>query len=74
MSVSKNSEKKTIRIPLGERIFYMADDLLMILLCVLILIPLIHVVAGPSVTAVPIWPIRACCSGPSSPPWRPISR
>ena len=45
-SLSKRSEKKTIRIPVGERIFYAADDLLMILLCVLILIPLIHVVAG----------------------------
>ncbi len=38
--------KKTIQIPTGERIFYIADDALMILLCVLILIPLIHVVAG----------------------------
>ena len=35
-----------IRIPLGERIFYIADDVLMILLCVIILIPLINVVAG----------------------------
>ena len=45
-AVPKQSGKKAIRIPLGERIFYAADDLLMILLCVLILIPLIHVVAG----------------------------
>ena len=45
-SVSKRKEKKVIRIPLGERIFYMADNFLMVLLCVLILIPLVHVVAG----------------------------
>ncbi|MBR0408140.1 MAG: carbohydrate ABC transporter permease [Clostridia bacterium] len=38
--------KKSIQIPTGERIFYIADDALMILLCVLVLIPLIHVVAG----------------------------
>lgn len=38
--------KAKIQIPLGERIFYLADDALMIFLCVLILIPLIHVVAG----------------------------
>jgi putative aldouronate transport system permease protein len=42
----KNGGKASIRIPLGERIFYIADDALMIFLCVLILIPLIHVVAG----------------------------
>lgn len=35
-----------IKLPLGERIFYIVDDLLMILLCVIILVPLIHVVAG----------------------------
>ena len=42
----KDGGKASIRIPLGERIFYIADDALMIFLCVLILIPLIHVVAG----------------------------
>ncbi|MBQ8654355.1 MAG: carbohydrate ABC transporter permease [Clostridia bacterium] len=43
----QNREQSSkIRIPLGERIFYMADNVLMILLCVVILIPLIHVVAG----------------------------
>ena len=39
-------EKAGIRIPLGERIFYAADNALMILLCLLVLIPLVHVVAG----------------------------
>lgn len=38
--------KKKIRVPLGERIFYVVDDILMILLCVIILVPLVHVVAG----------------------------
>ena len=42
----KAAEKTHIRVPLGERIFYLADDALMVFLCVLILIPLIHVVAG----------------------------
>ncbi|MBQ9264002.1 MAG: carbohydrate ABC transporter permease [Clostridia bacterium] len=45
-AISKHKEKQAIKIPLGERVFYMVDDALMILLCVLILIPLIHVVAG----------------------------
>lgn len=45
MSVTTKKSSK-IQIPLGERIFYLADDLLMILLCVIILVPLIHVVAG----------------------------
>ncbi|MBR1585764.1 MAG: carbohydrate ABC transporter permease [Clostridia bacterium] len=44
--LTRKRGKKNIRIPLGERIFYAADDLLMILLCVIILIPLLHVVAG----------------------------
>ena len=42
----KRRESNRIQIPLGERIFYWADDFLMIFLCVLILIPLVHVVAG----------------------------
>ena len=45
-SIARKRESKKIQIPLGERIFYIADDALMILLCVLILLPLIHVVAG----------------------------
>ena len=45
-SLPGHEEKRKIRIPLGERIFYIADDILMILLCVIILIPLLHVVAG----------------------------
>ena len=45
-SVSKREKSKAIRTPVGERIFYLVDDLLMIILCVLILIPLIHVLAG----------------------------
>ncbi len=45
-SLRKHRERKLIRLPLGERIFYVADTLLMIFLCVLILIPLLHVVAG----------------------------
>ena len=57
-SLSKRSEKKTIRIPVGERIFYAADDLLMIFLCVLILIPLIHVVAGSFFSPVTLLPAR----------------
>jgi putative aldouronate transport system permease protein len=46
MSVLHRSRKAAIRTPLGERIFYWADALLMIFLCVLILVPLIHVLAG----------------------------
>ena len=46
----EKKQAKHIQIPLGERIFYVADDLLMIFLCVLILVPLIHVVEAPSVT------------------------
>ena len=42
----KRREKARIRIPPGERIFYAADNVLMVLLCVLILIPLLHVLAG----------------------------
>ena len=45
-SLPGHEEKRKIRIPLGERIFYIADDILMILLCVIILIHLLHVVAG----------------------------
>ena len=43
MSKKINNKIKT---PLGERIFYWADSLMMILLCVIVLVPLIHVVAG----------------------------
>lgn len=39
-------ESNKIQIPLGERIFYGANNVLMILLCVIVLVPLIHVVAG----------------------------
>ncbi len=46
MTAMNKSQKTTIRVPLGERIFYWADAALMILLCVIILIPLVHVVAG----------------------------
>ena len=46
MTKRQKTTKVAIRIPTGERIFYIADDALMVLLCVLILIPLIHVVAG----------------------------
>ncbi len=46
MTKRQKTTKAAIRIPTGERIFYIADDALMVLLCVLILIPLIHVVAG----------------------------
>lgn len=46
MTKRQKTTKVAIRIPTGERIFYIADDVLMVLLCVLILIPLIHVVAG----------------------------
>ena len=43
MSKKINNKIKT---PLGERIFYWADSLMMILLCVIVLVPLIHVLAG----------------------------
>ena len=43
-SLSGHEEKRKIRISLGERIFYIADDILMILLCVIILIPLTWVI------------------------------
>ena len=45
-AMNRSSHKNAIHTPLGERIFYWADALLMILLCVLILIPLVHVLAG----------------------------
>lgn len=65
-SAGKKREIKKIQIPLGERIFYIADDLLMILLCVLILLPLIHVVAGSfsdgaaymSHSGLLLWPLK----------------
>lgn len=41
-----NRTPSHIRIPLGEHIFYVVDACLMILLCVLIMVPLIHVLAG----------------------------
>ncbi len=46
MSQSAEKRPRAIRIPLGERIFYHVDAVLLIFLCVLILIPLIHVLAG----------------------------
>lgn len=46
MTAIEKKKKTKIRIPLGERIFYQVDNILMILLCVIILVPLIHVVAG----------------------------
>lgn len=65
-SAGKKREIKKIQIPLGERIFYIVDDLLMILLCVLILLPLIHVVAGSfsdgaaymSHSGLLLWPLK----------------
>ena len=36
-AMNRSSHKNAIHTPLGERIFYWADALLMILLCVLIL-------------------------------------
>ena len=65
-SLMKHREKKNIQIPLGERIFYIVDDVLMIFLCVLILLPLIHVVAGSfsdgaaymSHTGLLLWPLK----------------
>lgn len=64
MSDNRKQSMK-IQIPLGERIFYMADNVLMILLCVVILIPLIHVLAGSfsdgtkymSHVGILIWPL-----------------
>ena len=44
--MSDKQVKNKIKTPLGERIFYHADNILMILLCVVVLIPLIHVLAG----------------------------
>lgn len=38
--------KKKIKIPLGERIFYVADAVFMIILCAIIIVPLLHVLAG----------------------------
>ena len=43
---ASSSHSNRIKVPLGERIFYIADDVLMVLLCIIILIPLINVVAG----------------------------
>ncbi|MBQ9324617.1 MAG: carbohydrate ABC transporter permease [Clostridia bacterium] len=62
----EKKQAKHIQIPLGERIFYVADDLLMIFLCVLILVPLIHVVAGSfsdgmaymTHTGLLLWPLK----------------
>ncbi|MBQ8162275.1 MAG: carbohydrate ABC transporter permease [Clostridia bacterium] len=62
----KAQRAKHIQIPLGERIFYWVDDLLMIFLCVLILIPLVHVVAGSfsdglsymTHTGLLLWPLK----------------
>ncbi len=42
----KKNKGPAIRIPLGERIFYAADNVLMVILCVCILVPLLHVLAG----------------------------
>ena len=63
---NNRKQSKAIQTPLGERIFYMADNVLMILLCVLILIPLIHVVAGSfsdgasymGHTGLLLWPLK----------------
>lgn len=63
MSKKRNNKIKT---PLGERIFYLADSLLMILLCVIVLVPLIHVLAGSfsngmkymSHSGMLLWPIE----------------
>ena len=46
MNATKTRKSNSIRTPLGERIFYMADNVLMILICVIILVPLLHVLAG----------------------------
>ncbi|MGN0746947.1 MAG: carbohydrate ABC transporter permease [Aristaeellaceae bacterium] len=42
----QSGRRNRIKIPLGERIFYIADSVLMIVLCVIILVPLLHVVMG----------------------------
>ena len=55
-SLPGHEEKRKIRIPLGERIFYIADDILMILLCVIILIPLLFS-ASDSFLIVLVWMI-----------------
>lgn len=63
MSKKVNNKIKT---PLGEQIFYWADSVLMILLCVIVLVPLIHVVAGSfsngmkymSHSGMLLWPIE----------------
>ena len=55
-----------IKTPLGERIFYQIDNVLMILLCIIVLIPLIHVLAGSfsdgvrymSHTGLLLWPLE----------------
>lgn len=46
MEKKQTKIQNKIQIPLGERIFYQADNLLMALLCVVVLIPLVHVLAG----------------------------
>ena len=46
LKATKKSAHRGIKLPLGERIFYKVDALLLIALCAAILIPLIHVVAG----------------------------
>lgn len=46
MNATKTRKSNSIRTPLGERIFYMADNVLMVLICVIILVPLLHVLAG----------------------------
>ena len=46
MNATKTRKSNSIRTPLGERIFYMTDNVLMILICVIILVPLLHVLAG----------------------------
>lgn len=46
MNATRTRKSNSIRTPLGERIFYMADNVLMILICVIILVPLLHVLAG----------------------------
>ena len=46
MNATKTKRSNSIRTPLGEWIFYMADNVLMILICAIILVPLLHVLAG----------------------------
>lgn len=63
----KIRHRNKIRIPMGERIFYMADNALMILLCAIIIIPLLHVVMGSlsdgqqymTHEGILLWPINA---------------